>query len=61
MMTVGLVVGGGVVALVEQDGHELGSGVVEAAAFADRFELAEVPVIGPPFSFTHWRSSEPSR
>ena len=35
---VGLVVVGGVVALADEDGHELGSGVEEAAAFADRFE-----------------------
>src|SRR5215213_5729445 len=33
-------VGGGVVALAAQDGDELGTGLVEAAAFADGLEAA---------------------
>jgi hypothetical protein len=33
-------VGGGVVALAAQDGDELGAGVEESAAFADRLEAA---------------------
>ena len=33
----GLVVVGGVVALADEDGHELGAGLEEATAFADRF------------------------
>src|SRR3954453_14834694 len=36
----GVGVGGGVVSLAAQDGDELGAGVVEAAAFADRLEAA---------------------
>ena len=36
----GVGVGGGVVALAAQDGDELGSGLVEAAAFADGLEAA---------------------
>ena len=36
----GVVVGGGVVALAAQDGDELGTGLEEAAAFADGVEAA---------------------